>query len=73
MESEKKDAIIDIAGTLAARAEEFDQVLLLCRKKNGSGYSADNGLRVDEVIFMCESYKMWVIAAVNGLIPPKET
>ncbi len=73
MESEKASTIIDLAGVLASRAEEFDKVLILCRKKDGSGYSNDNGLTTDEAVFICETFKMWIIAAVNGLIPPKET
>ena len=72
MESEKASTIIDLAASLASRAEEFDQVLILCRKKNGSGYSNDNGLTADQAVFMCESFKTWIIACVNGIVPPKE-
>lgn len=72
MESEKKDNIVDLAGTLAARAEEFDAVLIIARKKSGEGYSLDNGLLVSEAVLMCETFKLWVIAANNGLLPPKE-
>lgn len=72
MESEKKDRIIDLAGTLATRAEDFDQVLILARKKDGTGYSADNGLQVHEAIFLCETFKHWVIACVNGMVAPRE-
>lgn len=71
MESEKATRVIDMAGTLATRAEDFDQVLILARKKDGSGYSNDNGLQVHEAIFLCETFKHWVIACVNGTALPK--
>lgn len=70
MESEKAAQVIDLAGTLATRAEDFDQVLILARKKDGTGYSADNGLQVDQAIFLCETFKHWVIACVNGMVAP---
>ncbi len=72
MESEKASTIIDLAGVLASRAEDFDQVLIICRKKDGTGYSNDNSITADQAVFLCESFKHWVLSAVNGLIPPKE-
>lgn len=71
MESEKASTIVDLAATIASRAEEFDQVLVLCRKKDGTGYSADNSITADQAVFLCETFKHWVIAAVNGMVPPQ--
>ena len=70
METEKKDKILDLAATLADRAEEFDQVLILARKKDGTGYSADNGLQVDQALFLCQTFSHWVLSCVNGMIQP---
>lgn len=72
METERKDRIIDLAGTLATRAEDFDQVLILARKKDGTGYSADNGLQAHEGVFLCECFVHWMIACVNGMVSPRE-
>ena len=68
METEKKDKILDLAATLADRAEEFDQVLILARKKDGTGYSSDNGLQVDQALFLCQTFSHWVLSCVNGMI-----
>lgn len=72
MESESKDRIVDLAATLATRAEEFDQVLILARKKDGTGYSGDNGLQAHEGVFLCECFTHWVIGCVNGNVQPRE-
>ena len=52
MECENTDSIVELAATLASRAEEFDKVLILCTKKAGGGYSNDNGVDVKEAVFM---------------------
>lgn len=36
MENEKKDNIVDLAANLVMRAEEFDEVLVICTKKDGN-------------------------------------
>lgn len=74
MESEKASSIIDLAGKLAARAEDFDDVLVLCRKKNGQGYSLDNGIDNLTMIFLCESFKTWLVLTHSGIMPapPRE-
>ena len=45
-EAERKDQIVDVAATLAARANEFDAVIVICQKKKGGYYFADNGVTV---------------------------
>jgi hypothetical protein len=54
MEQEKKDAIVDMAATLAARAEEFDMVLILAQKKAGGAYSLDNDLTIENCVCLIE-------------------
>lgn len=70
MESEKAANIIDLAGVLASRAEDFDQVLVLCRKKDGTGFCIDNEIEMTQKLFLCESYRLWLVAAHSGMIGP---
>ncbi|HEX5426634.1 MAG TPA: hypothetical protein VFW94_24190 [Candidatus Acidoferrales bacterium] len=70
MENEKKDKIIDLAGTLATRADEFEEVLILARKKDGTGYSADNGLQVHEAIYLTAAFTHWLLSCVSGTVRP---
>ncbi len=65
MECENTDSIVELAATLASRAEEFDKVLILCTKKAGGGYSNDNGVDVKEAVFMVESFKNWILTHMN--------
>ena len=62
MESERATTIIDLAATLATRAEEFDEVLILARKKSGEGYSNDTGLTIRDAVYLCETFKHWVLS-----------
>lgn len=66
MESEQVEAIVDIAATLAARADEFDMVLVICQKKKGGGYSADNGLTVSDALFLIETFRHWLMIGIHS-------
>lgn len=67
MKSEKIDQIVDIAATLAARADEFDQVLVLYRRKDAGDKeihgSFDNDLEVRDCLWLVEMFKTWMFSA----------
>ena len=65
MESEKAANIVELAATLASRAEEFDEVLVVyTRKDNGEGGSIDNGLTVSQANFLMDKFKMWLFQCI---------
>lgn len=73
MKSEKIERIVDLAATLASRADEFDQVLILYRKKrveDGDDLtgSMDNDLEIRDALWLVEGFTFWLKAAVMGLL-----
>lgn len=65
MESEKAANIVDLAATLASRAEEFDEVLVIyTRKDNGEGGSIDNSLTVSQANFLVDKFKHWLFQCI---------
>jgi hypothetical protein len=75
MKSESVEKIVDLAATLAARADELDQVLVIYRyKENGEDVthgSIDNGLQVDAALWLAEAFKQWLVLSAIGLLPKK--
>jgi hypothetical protein len=78
MKSEKIEQIVDLAATLAARADEYDQVMILYRTKaDGDGEtsvhgSMDNGLELRDCLWLVESFKLWLTAGAAGLLKRKD-
>lgn len=74
MKSEKIERIVDLAATLASRADEFDQVLILYRKKAESDGdtsahgSIDNELELRDVNWLVDSFKIWLHMSAAGLL-----
>jgi hypothetical protein len=64
-ERERVDAILDAAGKIAGRADEFDKVLAICQKKAGGLYWVDNDLTVAEAVFLMESLKHWLMTCMQ--------
>jgi hypothetical protein len=61
MESEKVTSIVDLAATLATRAEDVDEVLIIyTTKSKGEGHSMDNGLTVSQANFLVDKFKHWL-------------
>ncbi len=78
MKSEKIEKIVDLAATLAARADEFDQVLILCQKKKVDGeddcqFSFDNGLELGQSLWLVEGFKFWLQAGAMGLLSKRNS
>ena len=61
MESEKIEKIVDIAGAIAGKAEEIDEVLVLYCTKDGSTGTLDNGMTVATSLLLVEHFKRWLL------------
>lgn len=77
MKSEKVEKIVDLAATLASRADEFDQVLVICRMKQVEGkkdgqWTIDNGLTLSEAQWLAGGFMFWLQAGAAGLLKKKE-
>jgi hypothetical protein len=74
MRAEKIEKIVDLAATLASRADEYDQVLILYRTKQDEGEtsvhgSMDNDLELRDVNWLVDSFKIWLHMSAAGLLP----
>lgn len=73
MQNEKIDSIVDLAASLASKADQIDQVLIIYRRKDEgedvSHGSMDNGLRLDECNWLVDAFKFWLHMGAIGLLP----
>jgi hypothetical protein len=61
MKSEQIDSIVDLAATLASKADEIEEVMVLYTlKSDGKGYSLDNGMTVAQANFLVDKFKHWL-------------
>lgn len=71
MKSEKIEKIVDLAATLASRADEFDQVLIIWRKKDNPDSetqtlgSFDNDLEARDALWLTKNFEFWLMHAMN--------
>ena len=77
MKAEKAERIVDLAASLAAKADDIDQVLILYRSKQREGEddfqgSMDNELTLAESLWLVEGFKFWLQAGALGLLPKKD-
>lgn len=74
MKSEKIEKIVDLAATLAAKADEIDQVLIIYRIKEPAGEddsthgSLDNGLELRDSLWLAQAFIFWLQAGAIGLL-----
>ena len=69
MENEKVDSVVNVAAALAGRADKIDQVLVIYRNtEDGSQGSIDNGLQLDQCLWMVEGFKLWLLVCAMGLM-----
>ena len=65
MQSEKIDSIVDLAATLASRAEDIDEVLVVYTlKSDGTGHSIDNSLTVSQANWLIDKFKHWLFSCM---------
>lgn len=66
MESESVETIVDLAATLASRADEIEQVLVLYSLKTGGAFSLDNNLTAQQSYIMTGRFQHWLLSALAG-------
>jgi len=78
VKSEKIEKIVDLAATLAAKADDIDQVLIIYRLKEGidedgdTHGSLDNDLELRDSLWLVKAFEFWLQAGALGLLPRKE-
>ena len=77
MKYEKAERIVDLAASLAAKADDIDQVLIIYRDKQHEGKddsqgSMDNELTLSESLWLIEGFKFWLQAGAFGILPKKK-
>jgi hypothetical protein len=72
MNSEHIESIVDLAATIAARAEEIDKILIIYtlkpEKDDESQFSLDNGLTLEQSSWMVNGFLFWLHAGAMGLL-----
>lgn len=78
MKSEKIEKIVDLAATLASKADDIDQVLVIYRLKDGiedevhsTHGSLDNDLELRDSLWLAEAFIFWLQAGAMGLLKGK--
>ena len=74
MKAEKAERIVDLAASLAAKADDIEKVLIIYQEKgeNGKYGSMDNELVLHDCLWLVEMFKFWMQAAATGLIKGDE-
>jgi hypothetical protein len=77
MKSEKSGQIVDLAASLAAKADDIDQVLIIYRlkdrgKEDETHGSMDNELELLDALWLAELFEWWVMLGTIGLLPAKD-
>lgn len=73
MKSEQIETIVDLAATLASRADRIEKVLVLYTVAGDAPdaerqCSLDNGLTLETVNWMVDGFKMWMLLCASGLM-----
>lgn len=77
MKSEKSERIVDLSASLAAKADDIDQVLIIYRTKqtgdeDDTHGSMDNELELRDSLWLVEAFKQWLTLGAMGLIPKRD-
>jgi hypothetical protein len=76
MRSEKIEKIVDLAATLASKADDIDQVLVIYRLKEGvedaTHGSLDNDLELRDSLWLVKAFEFWLQASALGLLKAKD-
>ena len=76
MRSEKIEKIVDLAATLASKADDIDQVLVIYRLKEGvedaTHGSLDNDLELRDSLWLVKVFEFWLQASALGLLKAKD-
>jgi len=65
VQSEQIDSIVDLAATIASKADDIEEVMVLYTlKSTGKGYSLDNGMTVAQANFLVDKFKHWIFSCM---------
>ena len=65
MQSEQIDSVVDLAATIASKADDIEEVMVLYTlKSDGKGYSLDNGMTVAQANFLVDKFKTWLFSCM---------
>ena len=73
MDSEHLEKVLDVAASIAARAEEIDEIIVVYSKKSGGVSSVDNGLTVSEANLILDGFKFWLLSCVYKMNPREKS
>lgn len=70
MEREQTEKIVDLAASLAAKADDLDQVLIIYRYKqketdDSTHGSMDNDLEIRDALYLAQNFIFWLQAAAS--------
>jgi len=65
MQSEQIDSVVDLAATIASKADDIEEVMVLYTlKSDGKSYSLDNGMTVAQANFLVDKFKTWLFSCM---------
>jgi hypothetical protein len=65
MQSEQIESIVDLAATIASKADDIEEVMVLYTlKSDGKGYSLDSGMTVAQANFLVDKFKHWLFSCM---------
>ena len=66
MQNDQIESIVDIAATIASKADDIEEVMILyVLKSNGKAYSLDNGMTVAQANFLVDKFKHWLFSCMT--------
>ena len=76
MKSEQIETIVELAATLASRADQIEKVLVLYTVSGDAPdeerqRSMDNGLTLETVNWMVDGFKLWLLLCAMGVMNRK--
>ena len=66
MERERVDSLMELAATIAGKADSIEDIVVLYTIKDEAGArSLDNGCTVGDCLFLMETFKHWLMSCMN--------
>ena len=66
MDRERVDNLMELAATIAGKADQIQDIVVLYTVKDEPGArSLDNGCTVGEALFLMEAFRFWLMACIN--------
>jgi hypothetical protein len=66
VQRERVDSLIELAATIAGKADEIEDIVVLYTVKGKAGaHSMENGCTIGEALFLIEAFRHWLMTCVN--------